>query len=100
MIIYLEIVYIFLSYCRKLITKFLFNIDFYRLATEALLEEAKAGAKRAAVMGPSGWIKKKESINKRFLSSTLRNAVKSNQYKYSCNKKENRSSEPKKTTDN
>ncbi|XP_071869911.1 protein POLR1D [Bombus fervidus] len=51
-----------------------------RLAVEALLEEAKIGAKRAEIMGPSGWIKPKESINKRFLHSTLRNVVLSNKY--------------------
>ncbi|KZC05667.1 PREDICTED: uncharacterized protein LOC107194144 [Dufourea novaeangliae] len=51
-----------------------------RLAVEALLEEAKVGAKRAEIMGPSGWIKPKESINKRFLHSTLRNVVLSNKY--------------------
>ncbi|CAK9801564.1 Protein POLR1D, isoform 2 [Anthophora quadrimaculata] len=51
-----------------------------RLAVEALLEEAKLGAKRAEIMGPSGWIKPKESINKRFLHSTLRNVVLSNKY--------------------
>ncbi|CAD1473930.1 unnamed protein product, partial [Heterotrigona itama] len=50
------------------------------LAVEALLEEAKLGAKRAEIMGPSGWIKPKESINKRFLHSTLRNVVLSNKY--------------------
>lgn len=52
----------------------------FRLAVEALLEEAKIGAKRAEIMGPSGWIKPKESINKRFLHSTLRNVVLSNKY--------------------
>ncbi|OXU28572.1 hypothetical protein TSAR_004784 [Trichomalopsis sarcophagae] len=57
-----------------------------RLAAEALLEEAKNGARRAAVMGPSGWIKKKETINKRFLHSTLRNAVISNRYKTNSSK--------------
>lgn len=31
-------------------------------------------------MGPRGWIKPKESINKRFLHSTLRNVVLSNKY--------------------
>ncbi|KAK1129978.1 hypothetical protein K0M31_019665 [Melipona bicolor] len=51
-----------------------------KLAVEALLEEAKLGAKRAEIMGPSGWIKPKESINKRFLHSTLRNVVLSNKY--------------------
>ncbi|XP_076752587.1 protein POLR1D [Xylocopa sonorina] len=51
-----------------------------RLAVEALLEEAKLGAKRAEIMGPSGWIKPRESINKRFLHSTLRNVVLSNKY--------------------
>lgn len=51
-----------------------------RLAVEALLEEAKLGAKRAEIMGPSGWIKPKESINKRFLHSTLRNVVLANKY--------------------
>ncbi|XP_029052739.1 protein POLR1D-like [Osmia bicornis bicornis] len=51
-----------------------------RLAVEALLEEAKLGAKRAEIMGPSGWIKPKECINKRFLHSTLRNVVLSNKY--------------------
>ncbi|XP_076233937.1 protein POLR1D isoform X2 [Calliopsis andreniformis] len=57
-----------------------------RLAVEALLEEAKLGAKRAEIMGPRGWIKPKESINKRFLHSTLRNVVLSN--KYQLKKKE------------
>lgn len=51
-----------------------------RLAVEALLEEAKLGARRAEIMGPSGWIKPKESVNKRFLHSTLRNVVLSNKY--------------------
>lgn len=39
-------------------------------------------------MGPSGWIKPKESINKRFLHSTLRNVVLSNKYqlKRKCDK--------------
>ncbi|XP_033223968.1 uncharacterized protein LOC117177412 [Belonocnema kinseyi] len=49
-----------------------------RLAVEALLEEAKIGAKRAEISGPSGWVKPKESVNKRFLHSTLRNVVLSN----------------------
>lgn len=51
-----------------------------RLAVEAILEEAKLGARRAEIMGPSGWMKPKESINKRFLNSTLRNVVLSNKY--------------------
>ncbi|XP_034942289.1 protein POLR1D-like [Chelonus insularis] len=46
-----------------------------RLAAEALIEEAKLGARRAEIMGPSGWVKPKETVNKRFLSSTIRNAV-------------------------
>ncbi|XP_014215151.1 uncharacterized protein LOC106644247 [Copidosoma floridanum] len=54
-----------------------------RMAAEALLAEAEIRARRAAVIGPSGWIKKKESINKRFLHSTLRNAVQSNKRKSS-----------------
>jgi len=53
---------------------------FYRLAVEALLEEAKLGARRAEIMGPSGWIKPKETVNKRFLHSTLRNAMISNEH--------------------
>lgn len=52
-----------------------------RLAAEALLEEAKLGARRAEIMGPSGWVKPKETINKRFLHSTLRNAVISNNHR-------------------
>ncbi|XP_046733818.1 protein POLR1D-like [Diprion similis] len=52
-----------------------------RLAAEALMEEAKVGARRAEVMGPSGWIKPKHTINKRFLHSTLRNAVLSNKHR-------------------
>lgn len=52
-----------------------------RLAVEALMEEAKLGARRAEIMGPSGWVKPKETINKRFLHSTLRNAVNSNKYR-------------------
>ncbi|KAL0116877.1 hypothetical protein PUN28_010033 [Cardiocondyla obscurior] len=52
-----------------------------RLAAEALLEEAKLGARRAAIMGPSGWVKPKETVNKRFLHSTLRNAVISNKHR-------------------
>ncbi|XP_015585949.1 protein POLR1D-like isoform X2 [Cephus cinctus] len=54
-----------------------------RLAAEALLEEAKVGARRAEIMGPSGWIKPKETINKRFLHSTLRNVVLSNKHRTS-----------------
>lgn len=53
---------------------------------EALLDEAKNGAKRAEIIGPSGWVKNKESINKRFLHSTLRNVVQSNKKRI---KKEN-----------
>ncbi|XP_011631820.1 uncharacterized protein LOC105423673 [Pogonomyrmex barbatus] len=52
-----------------------------RLAAEALLEEAKLGAQRAKIMGPSGWVKPKETVNKRFLHSTLRNAVISNKHR-------------------
>ncbi|XP_063986826.1 protein POLR1D-like [Diachasmimorpha longicaudata] len=51
-----------------------------RLAAEALIEEAKVGARRAEIMGPSGWVKPKETINKRFLRSTLRNAILSNRH--------------------
>lgn len=54
---------------------------FCRLAVEALLEEAKLGARRAEIMGPSGWVKPKETVNKRFLHSTLRNAVISNKHR-------------------
>lgn len=32
-------------------------------------------------MGPSGWVKPKETVNKRFLHSTLRNAVVSNKHR-------------------
>lgn len=52
-----------------------------KLAVEALLEEAKLGAQRAEIMGPTGWIKPRETVNKRFLHSTLRNVVISNKYK-------------------
>ncbi|KAK2575846.1 hypothetical protein KPH14_007220 [Odynerus spinipes] len=52
-----------------------------KLAVEALLEEAKLGAQRAEVMGPTGWVKPRETINKRFLHSTLRNVVISNKHK-------------------
>ncbi|XP_011299296.1 uncharacterized protein [Fopius arisanus] len=52
-----------------------------RLAAEALIEEAKVGARRAEIMGPSGWVKPKETINKRFLRSTLRNAILSNRHR-------------------
>ena len=45
------------------------------------MEEAKVGARRAEVMGPSGWIKPKETVNKRFLHSTIRNVVLSNRQK-------------------
>lgn len=51
------------------------------MAQEELLEEAKNGARRADVMGPSGWIKKKEIINKRFLNSTIRSTILSNRHK-------------------
>ncbi|XP_043481985.1 protein POLR1D-like isoform X2 [Leptopilina heterotoma] len=51
---------------------------YLRLAVEALLDEAKVGARRAEILGPTGWVKPKESVNKRFLHSTLRNAVQSN----------------------
>lgn len=54
---------------------------YHRLAVEALLEEAKLGARRAEIMGPSGWVKPKETVNKRFLHSTLRNAVISNKHR-------------------
>ncbi|KAK0083382.1 hypothetical protein PV325_008881 [Microctonus aethiopoides] len=52
-----------------------------RLAAEALIEEAKIGAQRAEIMGPSGWLKPKQSINKRFLHSTLRNMITSNNHR-------------------
>ncbi|XP_014234012.1 protein POLR1D-like [Trichogramma pretiosum] len=52
-----------------------------RMAAEALLKEAKEAERRADVMGPSGYVKKKDSINKRFLHSTLRNAIQSNKHK-------------------
>lgn len=58
-----------------------------RLAAEALLEEAKVGAQRAETMGPSGWIKPKQTINKRFLHTTLRNAVISNKHRSSRKEK-------------
>ncbi|XP_023287588.1 protein POLR1D-like [Orussus abietinus] len=54
-----------------------------KLAVEALLEEAKLGARRAEIMGPSGWTKPKETVNKRFLHSTLRNVVLSNKHRSS-----------------
>lgn len=52
-----------------------------KLAVEALLEEAKLGARRAEIMGPSGWIKPRETVNRRFLHSTLRNAILSNKHR-------------------
>jgi len=58
----------------------MYVLIFYRLAVEALLEEAKIGARRAEIMGPSGWVKPKGTINKRFLHSTLRNAMISNEH--------------------
>lgn len=54
---------------------------YHRLAVEALLEEAKIGARRAAIVGPSGWVKSKETVNKTFLHSTLRNAVIANKHR-------------------
>lgn len=45
------------------------------------MEEAKVGARRAEIMGPSGWVKPRETVNKRFLHSTLRNVVLSNRHK-------------------
>ncbi|KAF7990169.1 hypothetical protein HCN44_009904 [Aphidius gifuensis] len=61
-----------------------------RLAVEALIEEAKNGSRRAETMGPSGWVKPKETVNKRFLSSTLRNVILSNKYRHKDNKKTNK----------
>ncbi|KAI4491441.1 hypothetical protein M0804_002833 [Polistes exclamans] len=55
--------------------------DLNALAIEALLNEAKLGAQRAEIMGPSGWVKPRETINKRFLHSTIRNVVISNEHK-------------------
>ncbi|XP_057334707.1 protein POLR1D-like [Microplitis mediator] len=57
-----------------------------RLAAEALIEEAKVGARRAEVMGPSGWIKPKETVNKRFLHSTIRNVIISNKHRHKDSK--------------
>lgn len=51
-----------------------------KLAVEALLEEARLGARRAEIMGPAGWIKPKESVNKRFLQATLQNVIHSNKH--------------------
>lgn len=44
------------------------------------MEEAKVGAQRAETMGPSGWVRPRETINKRFLHSTIRNVVLSNRH--------------------
>lgn len=60
---------------------FIWILYIYRLAVEALLEEAKLGAQRAEIMGPTGWVKPRETVNKRFLHSTLRNVVISNKHK-------------------
>ncbi|XP_011495279.1 PREDICTED: uncharacterized protein LOC105360165 [Ceratosolen solmsi marchali] len=57
-----------------------------RLAAEALLQEAKIGARRAAIIGPSGWIRKRETINKQFLHATLKNVISSNRHKTFSNK--------------
>ncbi|XP_011697959.1 PREDICTED: uncharacterized protein LOC105455946 [Wasmannia auropunctata] len=67
-----------------------------RLAAEALLEEAKLGARRAEIMGPSGWVKPKETVNKRFLHSTLRNAVISNKHRHKQEKQEKIKVQPRK----
>ncbi|KAI4492040.1 hypothetical protein M0802_010165 [Mischocyttarus mexicanus] len=56
--------------------------DLNSLALEALLHEAKLGAERAKVMGPSGWVvRPRETVNKRFINTTLRNAIISNEHK-------------------
>ncbi|CAD6213342.1 GSCOCG00004023001-RA-CDS [Cotesia congregata] len=67
-----------------------------RLAAEALIEEAKIGARRAEVMGPSGWVKPRETINKRFLHSTLRNAIISNKHRHKESKDRDSSKSRKK----
>lgn len=51
-----------------------------KLAVEALLEEARLGARRAEIMGPTGWVKPRESVNKRFLQATLQNVILSNKH--------------------
>ena len=52
--------------------KIYFKIFIFRLAEEALLKEAKRGAERAEVYGPSGWLKPKVApTNKRFLHNML-----------------------------
>ncbi|XP_066984457.1 protein POLR1D-like [Macrobrachium rosenbergii] len=50
-----------------------------RLAEQALLQEAKRGAIRAEISGPSGWLKKNlPSTNKKFLHNTILGALAAN----------------------
>ncbi|KAB7505805.1 hypothetical protein Anas_04458 [Armadillidium nasatum] len=53
-----------------------------KLAENALLQEARRGALRAEMVGPSGWLKPKlPPTNKKFLQNTIKGAVASNQVK-------------------
>ncbi|KAK7080129.1 hypothetical protein SK128_005805 [Halocaridina rubra] len=53
-----------------------------KLAEQALLQEAKRGAIRAEISGPSGWLKSKlPSTNKKFLHNTLLGALAANRVK-------------------
>ncbi|XP_071521616.1 uncharacterized protein [Panulirus ornatus] len=53
-----------------------------RLAEQAILKEAKRGAQRAEISGPSGWLKcKLPSTNKTFLQNTLLGALAANRVK-------------------
>ncbi|XP_064089458.1 protein POLR1D-like isoform X2 [Macrobrachium nipponense] len=52
------------------------------LAEQALLQEAKRGAIRAEISGPSGWLKKNlPSTNKKFLHNTILGALAANRVK-------------------
>ena len=64
MLITLKVIY-FLTKCLSFFLKF-------RLAEEALLQEARRGAERAEMYGPSGWLRPKlPPTNKRFLHNML-----------------------------
>ncbi|XP_042214188.1 uncharacterized protein LOC121860893 [Homarus americanus] len=53
-----------------------------RLAEQAILREAKRGAQRAEISGPSGWLRcRLPSTNKTFLHNTLHGALAANRAK-------------------
>ncbi|XP_068249663.1 protein POLR1D-like [Palaemon carinicauda] len=66
----------------SLTLKMVTDDELSRLAEQALLQEAKRGAIRAEISGPSGWLKKKlPSTNKKFLHNTLLGALAANRVK-------------------